>query len=73
MDFPMISQTREIEDPLTAIIIAPPRSGLRMRTLRGGARYYVEKLNRRTKDRISGSDSLRIALICVRDAGFFAL
>ena len=24
-------------------IIAPPRSGLRMRTLRGGARNYVEK------------------------------
>ena len=28
------------------------RSSLRMRTLRGGARYYVEKLNRRAKDRI---------------------
>ena len=24
-------------------VIAPPRSGLRMRTLRGGARNYVEK------------------------------
>ena len=32
-------------------MLAPPRSGLRMRTLRGGARYYVEKLNRRAKDR----------------------
>ena len=35
-----------------SLLIAPPRSSLRMRTLRGGARYYVEKLNRRAKDRI---------------------
>ena len=46
-------------------IIAPPRSSLRMRTLRGGARYYVEKLNRRAKD--PGSQDLtqlsEIALI----------
>ena len=35
-------------------IIAPPRSGLRMRTLRGGARYYVEK----TKQTHEGSDPI---------------
>ena len=47
---------REFEKvPQRKAFIAPPRSSLRMRTLRGGARYYryVEKLNRRAKDRIN--------------------
>ena len=39
---------------LTDDIIAPPRSGLRMRTRRGGARNYVEK----TKQTHEGSDPI---------------
>ena len=39
-------------------ILAPPRSGLRMRTLRGGARHYVEKTIKTHEGSDPGSDSL---------------
>ena len=39
----------QMPSPHSLFILAPPRSGLRMRTLRGGARYYVKKtINRPT-------------------------
>ena len=39
-------------------LIAPPRSGLRMRTLRGGARHYVEKTIKTHEGSDPGADSL---------------
>ena len=54
---------REFEKvPQRKAFIAPPRSSLRMRTLRGGGRYYVEKLNRRAKDRINILQTAAISL-----------
>ena len=46
----VFSQNLSIES-----ILAPPRSGLRMRSLRGGARHYVEKTIKRREDQIHPS------------------
>ena len=40
------------------VFIAPRRSGLRMRSLRGGARHYVEKTIKRREDPIHPSTNI---------------
>ena len=51
LDLPTISRSRAFQNR-QYIFIAPPLSGLRMRTLSGGARNYVEK----TKQTREGSN-----------------